>query len=125
MNDSLLYIASYLQHIPSVNHYKLSSKFYNEDFLAAAQRLNIDQLEKLEKEGYILTDQYMYTYKDIKDMGNNQVGIHLMGMPKKEIFKAIESEKKSVWMMAGISGFLLLLVLVFMLILQREKCKTA
>jgi len=123
MNDSLLYIASYLKDAPSVNHYKLSSKFYNKVFLEAAQNLDIDQLENLEKEGFILTDQYMYTRKDIKDTSNNKVGMHLLGIPKKEVYKAIDNEKKTVWMLAGISGFLLLLVLIFMFIIQRDKSK--
>ena len=50
MNDSLLYIASYLKIAPSVNHYKLSSKFYKAEFVEAAKKLDIDQLEKMKND---------------------------------------------------------------------------
>jgi methyl-accepting chemotaxis protein len=121
MNDSLLYIASYLKDAPSVNHYKLSSKFYNKDFFKAARRLGSVQLETLEKEGLVLTDHYMYTNKVIKDTSGNSVGMHLLGMPIKEVYKAIDTEKKSVWILAAISAFLWLLVLIVMIVLQRDK----
>lgn len=119
MNDSLLYIASYLKNAPSIDHYKLSSKYYNQGFLESAQALDIDAVVKA---GFLVTDQYMFTYKYIKDMSNNNVGMHLLGMPVAEVYKAIEEEKKSIWMLSAIGAFLFFLILVFMIIIQRKKC---
>ncbi|MBU1642311.1 hypothetical protein KKE54_03030, partial [bacterium] len=77
MNDSLIFIATDLKNAPSVDHYKLGSKKFDDDFLKAAQALDLD---KLQEQGRLFNGQYLYTYKTIKDMNNNSVGMHLMGM---------------------------------------------
>ncbi len=118
MNDSLLYIASYLKTAPSIDHYKLSSKFYNQEFLNEAQKIDID---KLETNKYLMTEKYMYTIQHITDLNGNKVGLHLLGMPSKAVYKAIESEKQSAWILAGVSSVLLIFILIFILVSHRKK----
>jgi methyl-accepting chemotaxis protein len=113
MNDSLIFIASDLKDAPSVDHYKLGSKKYDDDFLKAAQTLDLDRLQE---KGFIFTGQYLYTYKTIKDVRNNNVGMHLMGMSGQQVRDAVEEAKSSTLTMIIItfsSLFLLLLLILF------------
>lgn len=121
MNDSLVYIATDLKDAPSVDHYKLGSKFSNPAFLKAAQALDID---KLVEEGLLVTDEYLFTYKPIKDMSNNSVGLHLLGMSTQEVRTAVEKSKSSTLVMTGISVFIFLFVLFILIIVQKQKIRT-
>ena len=115
MNDSLIFIATDLQHAPSVDHYKLGSKKYDEHFLKAAQALDLDRLQE---KGFIVTDQYLYTFKAIKDVSDNSVGMHLMGMSGQQVHAAVEEAKSSTMTMIviAVSSFILiLLILIFSL----------
>jgi len=117
MNGSLLNIASYLKDAPNVGNYKLSTNAFNKDFLEAAQLLD---LERLKKEHYILTDKYFFTYKTIKDVENDDVGIHLLGMPTEDVLQAIDHAKNSVLTIAFIA-FISFMLLVFYLIVLKKK----
>ncbi len=118
MNDSLIFIATDLKDAPSVDHYKLGSKKYNDDFLKAAQALDLD---KLQEKGFIFTDQYLYTYKDIKDVSNNSVGMHLMGMSGQQVRAAVEEAKSSTLTMIIISVSSFILILLFLIFFLRGR----
>ena len=120
MNDSLVYIATDLKDAPTVDHYKVCSKFSNPDFLKAAQRLDIDTLVQ---EGVLVTDQYLFTYKAVKDMSNNNVGIHLLGMSSQEVRSAVEKTKSSTLILVGISAFLFIFILFMLIVLGKQKVK--
>lgn len=115
MNDSLIYIATDLKEAPNVDHYKLCSKSFNRDFLKAAQALDT---EKLREKGFIYTDQYLFTYKQIRDMGNNNVGIHLLGMSSQQVQDAVANAKSSVLTLMFIAIFSFILVMFFFIVLQ-------
>ncbi|MCJ7764558.1 MAG: hypothetical protein MUP09_01285 [Thiovulaceae bacterium] len=118
MNDSLVFIARDLKDAPSVDHYKLGSNIYNEDFLKAAQALDLD---KLQEKGYLLTDRYLFTYKDIRDMNNNSVGMHLMGVPNQQVRTVVEVAKSSTLIMVIILISSIFLVLLFLLFIFRGR----
>lgn len=118
MNDSLIFIASDLKNAPSVDHYKLGSKKYDDDFLKAAQALDLD---KLQEKGFIFTDQYLYTYKTIKDVSDNNVGMHLMGMSAQQVQSAVEEAKSSTLTMIIITVSSLLLLLLLMLFFFKSR----
>ncbi len=120
MNDSLLYIATDLKDAPAVDHYKLCTHSGDDDFLKAAQGLDID---KLAEEKVVVTDQYLFTYKYIKDMRNNNVGMHLMGMSTLDAKLAVQETKQSTYILIGISLFLIALVFFILLITQKQKSR--
>lgn len=117
MNKSLLDTASDLKTAQDVGPYKLSLKPINESFLLSAQKLDFD---KLKKEKIILTDEYLFTYKEIRDMQNTEVGIHLMAMPINEVNTAIENVKSSLLIMVGIIVGSFLFVLALLILLNLE-----
>lgn len=117
MNKSLLDTAADLKSAPDVGPYKLSLKPLNEDFVKAAQKLDF---EKLRTDKIILTDEYLFTYKEIKDMENTEVGIHLMAMPINEVKAAIENVKSSLLIMIGIIVGSFLFVLALLILLNLE-----
>ncbi len=118
MNDSLIFIATDLKNAPSVDHYKLGSKIFDDDFLNAAQALDLD---KLQEQGRLFNGQYLYTYKTIKDMSNNSVGMHLMGMSAQQVHAAVEKAKRSTLTMIIISISSFILVLLFLIFFLRGR----
>lgn len=117
MNKSLLDTATDLKKEANVGPYKLSLKAVNEDFLKAAQKLDFDRLKK---EHYLLTDEYLFTYKEIKDMENKSVGIHLMAMPINEVEIAIDKVRSSLLVMIGIIVGSFLFVLSILILFKIE-----
>ena len=118
MNDSLIFIATDLKNAPSVDHYKLGSKTFDDDFLKAAQALDLD---KLQEKGRLFTGEYLYTYKTIKDMNNNSVGMHLMGMSGQQVQAAVEEAKSSTLTMIIISISSFILILLFLIFFLRNR----
>jgi methyl-accepting chemotaxis protein len=118
MNDSLIFIATDLKNAPSVDHYKLGSKTYDDDFLKAAQSLDLD---KLQEQGHLFNGQYLYTYKTIKDMSNNSVGMHLMGMSAQQVHAAAEKAKSSTLTMIAVSISSFILILLFLIFFLRGR----
>jgi methyl-accepting chemotaxis protein len=118
MNSSLIYIATDLKHAPDVDHYKLCSKRYSDDFLKSAQELNLDTLQQ---KGYLFTGKYLYAYKAIKDMSNNSVGIHLLGMSGQEVESAVEEAKSTTLTMLVIAAASLVIILLFLILFLRGR----
>ncbi len=118
MNDSLIFIATDLKDAPNIDHYKLCSKSFNSQFFKAAQQLDLDALQE---KGYILTDQYLYTYKMIKDMNDNSVGLHLMGMSRHNVLTTVENAKQSTVIMMIISAISILIILFVLFIFARAR----
>ena len=118
MNDSLIYIAADLKNAPKVDHYRLCSKNYNDAFLKAAQALDLDRLEE---KGHLFNGRYFYTYKVIKDMSNNRVGMHLLGMSAQQAVAATEKSKSATMTMVIIAVSSFVLVLLFLLLLLKGR----
>ncbi len=119
MNDSLIFIATDLKNAPSVDHYKLGSKTFDDDFLKASQALD---LEMLQEKGRLFTGKYLYTFKTIKDMNNNSVGMHLMGMSAQQVQAAVMEAKSSTLTMIiiAISSFILILLFLIFFLKNRR-----
>ena len=117
MNKSLLDTAKDLKDAPNAGPYKLSLKAINEDFLKAAQTLDFD---KLKKEHYLLTDKYLFTYKQIKDIEDNDVGIHLMATPINKVEIAVDEMKSSLLVMIGVIVGSFLFVLSILILFKIE-----
>jgi len=117
IKDSYLKIATYLKGAPTVGNYKLSTNSFNEAFLQAAQAIDLD---KLQKEKYLLTDKYFFTYKTIKDVEGNDLGMHLLASPAESLNTAVSNAKQSFLTIALIT-FISLIVILSALIFLRNK----
>ncbi|MEA3352903.1 MAG: methyl-accepting chemotaxis protein [Campylobacterota bacterium] len=69
-------------------NYIISQKFINNDFLKDA---NIIDMDKLFKKGYILSDNYFYTYIDIKDFQGKKLGIALLAKPLSIVNNSVDN----------------------------------
>lgn len=114
MDKSFLNIATDLEKAPDIGPYKLSLEAINETFLDAAKTIDF---KKLQKEKFIITDQYLITFKTIKDLDNKDVGIHLIASPITKVNAAVASAKSSFIVIVGIFiGSFLILLSFFLLI---------
>ncbi len=59
-------------------NYLISQKFVNEKFLADANRID---LKSLFDKGYLISDEYFYTYEYVKDFNDKKIGLYLVGRP--------------------------------------------
>jgi len=89
-------------------NYLISQKFVNQDFLNDAK--NID-LKVLKTKGYLTTNKYYYTFKDVVDFQNNNLGIYLVARPLSVVNTIVDDEQYL------INVFLLILVIFSVLML--------
>lgn len=114
MDKSYLNIAKYLQNAPDIDNYKVSSKYFNKDFLQEAKKVDF---QKLKADKFYFTDKYMFTYKEILDVNNNVVGMHLLATSSDKVNKLIKKNQDSILMFyafAFLVVFLVSLLLYFM-----------
>jgi len=109
--------ATYLTSAPTVGEYKLSTNSFNEAFLQAAQSID---LEKLKKEKYLLTKKYFFTYKTIKDVEGNALGMHLLASPAENLNTAVSDAKQSFLAIALIIYISIIVILSALIILRRK-----
>ena len=76
----------------------------------------------LQEKGRLFTGKYLYTFKTIKDMNNNSVGMHLMGMSAQQVQAAVMEAKSSTLTMIiiAISSFILILLFLIFFLKNRR-----
>ena len=67
--------------------YLISQKFVNQDFINDSKTIDFN---KLESDGYIVSDNYFYSYLDIKDFAGKKLGIALSARPLASVQVTIE-----------------------------------
>jgi len=90
-------------------NYGISQKFINQDFLADAKNLN---MQELFKNGYSIKGKYFYTYVDIKDFQDKKLGIALLGKPLNVVDYAIDSAENIIYI-----SLLIIVVMVLAIVL--------
>ena len=107
MHNSLLSVAHKASSATSVDDYKVSQKFVQEDFLSSAQSIDF---QKLFKDGYIIDDNFFYTYKTVNS--DKGVGIFLLGENIHVVAKSIDIASDTVY-----KSLYAIIVLIVLLIL--------
>jgi methyl-accepting chemotaxis protein len=107
MNNSLLHIATKAIGNKSVGKYKVSQKFIQNNFLANAQKIKIN---KVIKDGYLISDNYLYTYKLI----DNQTGIFLLGEKLQQVDKKMDKATSSIYQSIYYIVTILILIQILM-----------
>ncbi|MFT5662295.1 MAG: methyl-accepting chemotaxis protein [Sulfurimonas sp.] len=114
MNDSLLHIATYLKDAPKVGNYILSSKSDDNGYFQASQKIDFDQLHK---DGYLVSDDYFFTYQSIKDISDEEIGIHLLAIPISQLTTSLDNQMNALFMSVAIAVVSFLLVLSVLMLL--------
>ncbi len=97
--------------------YIISQKFINQKFFTDASNIDI---AKLLKEKIIFTNQYLYTYIDIKDFQGKKLGIAIASAPMRKVNIAIDNAQQLIDISMGIMGVLILFILATTIILLRK-----
>ncbi len=113
MNNSLLHVAIKLKNHATVGNYTVSQKFVQNDFLNDAKTIN---LKKLQKDGFLISDKYFYTYKKVSNSSN--IGIFLLGKKLTDVNSAVDMATSSIYksIYFTIALLLILIVLVYFVI---------
>ncbi len=98
-------------------NYVISQKFINKDFLADANKINVQQLLK---DKIYITDKYFYTYVDVKDFNDQKLGIALVASPMSKVANAIEASEEMINIALIIIVLLVLFILIALMILLKR-----
>ncbi len=98
-------------------HYIISQKYINKNFLTQANTIDI---QKLLKNGYFIGSQYFYTFKNIKDFQKKQLGIVLLAKPLSIVHSAIDGAKNLIYMaLLGIFGMSIVVGFVILIAIKK------
>ncbi len=98
-----------ISHEKRFKKYIISQKFVNKSFLKDLKTLNIKELFQ---KGYILSDNYLVTYIDIKDFQGEKLGIALLGKPLSIVDMAIEDAEELIY-----TSLFIIFIMTFFIIL--------
>ncbi len=95
--------------------YKIIKDFIDEDFFTSTKNINFQQL--LEN-NYLVSDEYFYTFIELKDYSSNKLGIALIAKPISHINDEISHISSVIFNLIGLLVFALLLntVISFLII---------
>lgn len=119
VNKKELSKARYIKNPKTVQNYyvDLDSKYIDQNFLAAAQKINIAELLK---KGYISDDNYFYTYKPIYNHQQQQLGIFLIGDQRSVISQAVTKTSSGFIMLILIISALMIFALVLIVLILKH-----
>ena len=112
-----LEIAKYIKKPSFIGNYYIDhgKQKVDVDLLQHAQALDIKQLKN---RGYLVDEKYFYTYQDIKDNNNTNIGLFLLTKPLhivKETAKEATSALISLIIVFFIASFFILAILIFII----------
>ena len=87
----------------------------NKGFLDAASKIDLD---KLKEKGYLIDENYFYTYENIKNNHNNNIGIFLLAKPINEVKETANEASEaliSLIIVFFITSIVILLTLIFII----------
>jgi len=74
----------------------------------------------LKEQGYVTDDNYFYTYKEIYDNNNNEVGIFLLGDALEVVEKAVKETSRGFVKLMVIISILMILALVIVVVIVKK-----
>lgn len=97
--------------------YTFSQTFVNKAFFNDLHNINIKQL--LNK-AFLLSDQYFYTHKKIKNSQNQIIGFVILGRPLNIVNQAIDNAKKLIDIALLLTSLLILFIVIAVIILLKR-----
>ncbi len=104
-----------------LQNYVISQKFVNKKFLADAKTIDYN---KLKNKGYLISDNYLYSYVDVKDFNGKNLGIAISGKQMSKVNKAVEHASSIVWVALIILVVALILSTIISLINMKKAILT-
>jgi methyl-accepting chemotaxis protein len=102
--------------IPShrkLHNFGISQKFVNKSFIADSKTIN---MAKLLKDKILISNNYLYTYSDVKDFNGKKLGIFLAGRPISSVNMAVDNAKEliniALMIMIGLVMFILISIII-------------
>jgi len=87
-------------------NYTISQKFINKDFINDSKTIDFDNLKS---NGYVISEEYFYSYTDIKDFQGKKLGIALSARPLSTVQIAIDHTASIIWV-----ALIILIVALFL-----------
>ncbi|QOY52276.1 methyl-accepting chemotaxis protein [Candidatus Sulfurimonas baltica] len=117
MDDKFLNIATLAKKNERVQNYVLSQRSYDKPFLADAKKLDF---AKLLENGFLVTDNYMYTYEYVKDFQGEKIGLYLLGKNVEIVNDTVNDSLQIVYISIGAILALILLINIVALLTIRK-----
>ncbi|MGA1931449.1 methyl-accepting chemotaxis protein [Arcobacter sp. YIC-464] len=114
--DSSLAVAK-IPEDKKLQNYVISQNFVSKDFLNDSR--NID-FEKLKNEKYLITDNYFYSFIEVKDFNEKVLGIALSARPVSIVMNSVEHTSSIIWSALTILVVALLLSMIASLINMKK-----
>ncbi|MDF1881559.1 methyl-accepting chemotaxis protein [Sulfurimonas sp. MAG313] len=100
------------------NYYvDLNKNTINTSFLQAAQNIDMQQLLS---QGYLIDEDYFYTYENIRTNEGKELGIFLLGKPIADVEKTINTTSKAFMTLISIVLFAMLVILAILVIVLKK-----
>ncbi len=106
MDKKYAQLAKWVQESEKVAHFIVDQPNFTKEYLEDAKLLNI---EKLLKDGFIISENYIYTYENIKDFSGETLGIYLIGENLNYTYLSIKKAEKMLYFIFGLIVILILL----------------
>ena len=97
--------------------YIISQEFIDKKVLADAKNVSMDELIK---KGHTASDNYFYTYENIKDFQGKKIGLALIARPLSIVNKEIDNAKALINISLILIAAIMFLVVVTIIILMRK-----
>jgi len=95
-------------------NYGISQNFINQNFLADAKRIN---MQELFQNGYLIDEEYFYTYIDIKDFRDKKLGIALLGKPLSSVNHTLDDAEQLIYIALFILAMMALIIIIVSFVL--------
>ncbi len=97
--------------------YIISQETINREFLSYANQIDID---KLLKDGYLVDTSYFYTFIEIKDFQNNNLGIAIIAKPLSMVNQAIDGAQTLIFISLVTISLMIIAISFIIMILFRK-----
>ncbi len=99
MDKKYAQLAKWVEESQKVADFIVDQPTYTKEFLEDAK---IIDLEKLKKDGYLISENYIYTYENIKDFSGQTLGIYLIGESLDYTYLSIKKSEKMLYFIFGL-----------------------
>lgn len=117
MNENAKDSIKFFKDNEKLKQYIISQETINREFLTYANQIDID---KLLKDGYLTDSKYFYTFIEIKDFQNNNIGISIISKPLSIANQAINSAQELIFLVVGVVCLMIIVTSFIIIILFKR-----
>lgn len=117
MDQKLVHLAKLADTSKSVGGYILSQKTVDDKFFAGAKNIAMD---KLVANGYLLDDNYFYSFAEIKDFEGKPIGLYLLGANRSDVDATINQASSMINSALALIVILIVVLTVSILLAMKK-----